>query len=127
MKRKKSDRKEKGLKKEVMVFRDMIGALYMEALKDGVISAEEKAILQQIEIGFKEYAKMVEIALEDGFISPIEADQLRKVQTKIMMSVANTAGADSIITDDEKALIKKLARYLLPQMSEINKSVIKKE
>ena len=114
-------------KSDVKDFRRMINNLYIETLKDRKITADEKALFNKIEIGYKEFSKTIGDAFDDGVRSSGEEEQIIKLQAKIMQSVIDTAITDNMITSDERIILKKLADHFLHQMSKIDQTSRKDE
>ncbi|MFW9997734.1 MAG: hypothetical protein ACFFD4_37185 [Candidatus Odinarchaeota archaeon] len=113
------------MNREIKHFREVINALYRIASRDGTITADERTLLREIENGFKEFSKTVGSALKDGILSSDEADQLIKIQAKIIKNLKNIAAADNKITDDERAILKELVDYFIHLVSKIDQAVRK--
>ncbi|MCY3414597.1 MAG: hypothetical protein INQ03_23310 [Candidatus Heimdallarchaeota archaeon] len=82
------------------------------ALKDGIVTPDEEAILQTVNIGIDEYFQYLDQAMEDDVIDFNEYTTLNGIAAKIVHQSEKTALLDGIVTHDEKQLIHKLTQLL---------------
>ncbi len=78
------------------------------ALKDDTITEEEWKMLEQVDTHYGHYDKEFKDAVSDGFITPDECKNLRKLRNIIYENTYKQALEDGVITDDEKNLLKEI-------------------
>jgi len=91
---------------------EYLKAVVKEAKKDGKVTQDEYNILQQLSIDVAEYTIALENAEEDGKIDLEEKKELLNLKDKLLENAKAVANQDEIITDEEAALLKKLAEIL---------------
>ena len=77
-----------------------------KAKEDGVITEDEKRLIETTEKNLKDYEKLVNLALEDGVITQDERNKLIDLEEKILADAYDTAKEDNALTLDEANLIK---------------------
>lgn len=82
------------------------------ALEDGVITLDERLLLQNISENYGEYHEFLEEAVEDGIIGDDEAETLREMRKKMYLEALQTAMRDGIISSDERAILAVLKKSL---------------
>jgi len=75
------------------------------AAKDGLITEEEKALIDFAEISLRKLQIELENAFADGIISETEESRLSELKNKIVDTVTDIANYDDIISKDEMAMI----------------------
>ncbi len=89
------------------------------AARDGIISIDEHAVLDQIQISMTEYTEKMKEALEDGIITLEEVDRLKKIKEKMIKDAFDVANIDNVITSDELLLLMNFVVTIeLPKPSE---------
>lgn len=96
-------------------FSEIMKKLFEKANEDGIVSAEEEAIISRAKIDLEKYVHMVEKAKEDGIIDLGESKQLEEFKHRILSNAGIIAAKDFKVTQDEKLLIKRLAELLTEQ------------
>lgn len=91
---------------------EYLKAVVREAKKDGKVTQDEYNILQQLSLDVAEYTIALENAEEDGKIDPEEKKELLDLKDKLLQNAKAVANQDDIVTDEEAALLKKLAEIL---------------
>ena len=94
------------------LFHETIKELFSVAKKDGVLTDQERAILDQVTVDVKNYTEALEEALADGIINDKETKKLTKLKEKIIKDAKKTANADGELDQDEKDLIKTISEVL---------------
>lgn len=92
--------------------RDLFNQLLQKAQEDNVISNEEQAILDKIELDVDKYEKLLKSALEDDVITQTEAKELTDFRANILDGAWVVADGDSIINSDEAVLLNLLLKLL---------------
>lgn len=91
---------------------DLYDLLLKKAKEDGIITSEEQAILDHVELEIEKYEKMVEEAMEDNVITEEESNQLKKQRSIMLEGAWVTADEDSVISQDEARLLNLLLKLL---------------
>ncbi|MHA2295519.1 MAG: MFS transporter [Candidatus Hodarchaeales archaeon] len=82
------------------------------ALEDGIITDEEQVLLDKIMDSILNYAQVLEEALEDGIITKNEEKSLLRAYNQISRDVHKIALHDTKISQDEMAILTKLANVI---------------
>lgn len=83
------------------------------ALKDGIITPEENKLISNIVLNVKTYSKMLDDALEDGYISKNEKISLFEGRIAIVERAYSIARNDSKITPDEANILKSIVSLVM--------------
>ena len=90
----------------------LFAKLLEKAREDGVITVEEQAILDQVQINIDDYEKLLSEALDDNIITEDEAKDLRNARAKMLDLAWITADRDAEINPDEAGLLNLLLNLL---------------
>ena len=82
------------------------------ALKDKIISEDEKSMILDMLMKLDEYELILTQALEDGILTEAEREQLIKVRTKIIVETRDKSIIGHEITEEEEELIERLAQII---------------
>ncbi len=86
--------------------------------KDGIITAEEKKVIESIEFSFRFYKQMLIDALEDGEISSNEMKMLEGMKERIIKEGYNVAELINGVSKDEmNLLISVMLSLKLPKVT----------
>ena len=91
----------------------------IKASKDGVISEDEKALIDVVTVDLATYYKALELALEDNIITKEEETQLDAIKENLIKKMHTITTADDKVTADERALIEKLASFMVDRRKEL--------
>ena len=91
---------------------EYLKAVVREAKRDGKVTTDEYDILKQLSFDVAEYTMALEAAEQDGTIDPSEKDRLLGLKSKLLDNAREVANADGIVTDEELALLEKIAEVL---------------
>lgn len=94
------------------IFEITMKELWKVAMKDGIITPQERDILEQVQIDADSYALMLEECLQDGTITKEEAAKLDYLKNLITDRAYVTATIDGKVDRDEGNLIAKLAEVI---------------
>lgn len=97
---------------EENLFQMTIRELMEAAQKDGVITSEEKDIIDQVRVDADSYNMMLEESLSDGTINDYEAEKLGDLKQMILDRAELIAKVDGELDNDEQQLLKKLSEIL---------------
>ena len=92
-------------------FDEIIIQLFQTAGEDGIVSSDEGAIIMKVKTDLKKYVEGVKEARQSDALLA-EAMQLEELKNSIIANAGIIAAEDYKITDDEKALIRKLLLML---------------
>lgn len=95
-----------------MGFPETIRELLKIAHNDGLLTMDEFTLISNVNVGLSDYEKHLEKAMEDGVIDNVEKVILRELKMKIYEKANVLVNADGIITDDEKALLVALSKFV---------------
>ena len=90
------------------------------ALEDGVITMEERLLLENISENYKDYQAALNEALVDGVIGDDEAEGLRELRKKIYSDALKTAMKSGAVSKDERGILEVLKKSL-----KLDKGVLK--
>ncbi len=82
------------------------------ALEDGVITPEERLLLENISENYREYHEALNEALVDGVIGDDEAEHLRDIREKMYSDALKIAMENGIMSKDENSILKVLKNLL---------------
>jgi len=82
------------------------------ALEDGVITTEERLLLENISENYKVYQTALEDAIVDGVIGDDEAERLRNLRIKIYSDALKMAFENGTMSKDENSILGVLKRSL---------------
>ena len=97
---------------------NVVRDLMVTANKDGVITDDEKALIDVVTVDLNMYQQALTDALKDGIITEEEQQKLDEIKDKILKHMYHVAGKDKKITADERALIEKIASYMIKEKNE---------
>ncbi|OLS28758.1 MAG: hypothetical protein HeimC2_04880 [Candidatus Heimdallarchaeota archaeon LC_2] len=100
------------MSEEESLFQLTIRELMEAAKKDGVITPEEKDIIDQVRVDADSYNMMLEESLTDGTINEQESERLNDLKQMIIDRAELIAKVDGEFDDDEQFLLKKLSDIL---------------
>lgn len=75
------------------------------AAEDGIITEDEKRLIQEIDFSLKIFKDQLNLALLDGIISEEEKETLLKLKDIIMNNALEVADEDKNISDDEMDIL----------------------
>ena len=102
---------------EESLFDIVMEELLEEALKDGVITEEERAIIDSFRVDLSSYQDILRRAQRDGVISGDEVRQLDTLRLQVSENARKVALSDEVVSDDEQALIRKFFDVMLKNRS----------
>jgi len=91
------------------LFQLTIRELMEAAMRDGVITPEEKDIIDQVRVDADSYNMMLEDSLTDGTINEQESERLNDLKQMIIDRAELFAKVDGEFDNDEQYLLKKLS------------------
>lgn len=94
------------------VFELTIRELMNAAKNDGIITPEEKDIIDQVRVDADSYSLILKESLSDGIIDSKEAERLDDLKQMIIERAELIARVDGALDTDEQNLIKKLSEIL---------------
>jgi tellurite resistance protein len=97
---------------------NLLTSLALVALDDGVITAEEKAILNQIKIDMQIFRDTIEQAEADGSITIEESKKLDEIKKQLLSNAYNITTNDHVISPDERKIMSKLIKILIHEKEE---------
>ncbi len=106
-------------KKPQELYEELIDDLVTKALEDGILTDDEAAIIDEVEIKLKEFYQYLEEALADNIMDKDETKKLKIMRSKILEDTWNVSNRDTIINKDEAELLKIIVK-LLKNISEID-------
>jgi len=92
--------------------RDVILLLFNKAEEDGLISEDEKQIIDSVEISVERYEKELEKSLEDGVLNEEEISLLSTLKKDVLLDAWDKAEDDWHLSRDEEKLIVLLQVFL---------------
>ena len=92
--------------------------LMITANKDGKITDDEKALIDSVSVDLNTYQQAVTKALEEGVITEQQQQSLDSIKDQILRNMYHVASKDKKITSDERALIEKIATYMIKDKKE---------
>ena len=92
--------------------RDVLLLLFNKAEEDGLISEDEKQIIDSVELSVERYEKELEKALEDGILTEDEIFLLVSLKKDILLDAWNKAEDDWQLSKEEEELIVLLQVFL---------------
>ncbi|MFV2014247.1 MAG: hypothetical protein ACC656_02375, partial [Candidatus Heimdallarchaeota archaeon] len=98
---------------------NLIRDVLIEAERDGTLSQDEKQLINSIKVDLPTYEDALKKAQEDNVITKEEENELNSIKERILQNVINLARKDDLVTDDERALIRKLAGYMANRREEL--------
>ncbi len=98
---------------------NVLRELMLEAKRDGKVTKDEEALIDSVAIDLATYHDALIQALEDHVIDKEEERHLEELKETILSKVYYIARLDEVITTDEKALIEKLAAYIIERRKEL--------
>lgn len=99
-------------KMETELLTQTIKQLMEIAEKDGIVTTEEREIIEQVKFDSDVYQLMLNDAYEDDVISEAERANLEKLKDMILQRAEIVANLDDVITEDEQNLLEKLSEVL---------------
>ncbi len=93
--------------------RQFIKKLHEIAMKDGVISDEEEALILSVISNYNRYTQTLEKAMINGDISENKKNELFNLRMIIMEDCYDTAREDLKISADEAILLKEICKIIL--------------
>lgn len=104
----------KDIEKEIKLnITNIVRDILVEAERDGKVTSEEKALIDSLKVDLPVYMEALAKAKEDNVITKEEERELEKIKDSIIHKVVLIARSDNQVTEDERALIKKLAAYMV--------------
>ncbi len=103
--------------KKLKLFKDAVERIIAKAKEDEIITKEEAEIIKITQENLVEFEKMVVDALEDGIITQEERNMLIDLEEKVMSDTYFKAIEDTVIDNDEMAMLKTLFHTLNPRQS----------
>lgn len=83
-----------------------------EALKDGSLTSDEKALIEKILVQVRAYGLALEDIIEDAIITIDEEKRLDYIREQLFDIVFTEAKKDGIITDEEYIILNVFKKYL---------------
>ncbi len=97
----------------------VIKKLAEKALADGVITEEEKAIINAAKFNFLILESFIKQALADGILDRKEWANIGFLESEVLRRAWEVAEADSVISEDEKALLDTLLHLIRSERKNI--------
>ncbi len=79
------------------------------ATSDKIVNSEEKALLHAINDGLHQYLKTI---LEHLGETPIDKDQITKMESNLISNCEKVAQSDGVISEDERILLDELKKLV---------------
>ena len=98
---------------------NLVRDLMVEAGKDREMTADEHTLIDAVSVDLDTYQEALDDALEDGVLSREEEQQLEAIKSDMLSKVCALASHDAVITRDERALIEKLAAYMVDHQDKL--------
>lgn len=98
---------------------NLVRDLLTEAYRDGKLTADERALIDMVSVDVGTYQEALEQALADGIVTEEEEAQLESFKKDMLSRVHFIARQDDVGTDDERALMRKLAAYMADHFDEL--------
>ena len=92
--------------------RDVIQLLFKKAEEDGIITKDEKQIIDSVELSVEHYEEELEKALEDGVLTEDEIYLLVSLKKDILIDAWDKAEDDWELSKEEEELIIVLQIFL---------------
>lgn len=92
---------------------NLLTSILLIALEDGVITEDEKAILNQIKLDMKSFRELIEKAEDDGVITNEEKQQIDELRKQLLKNAYNVTTSDHVITKDERAIMSTMIKLLV--------------
>jgi hypothetical protein len=92
--------------------KNLLHHLLVVAHEDEKVTEEEHKLLEGIISNFKDYIHLVDTALQDGIIDISEKKSLLTGREKMLDDAYQIASADTIISEDEYAILDKLVHII---------------
>ncbi|MHA2503827.1 MAG: hypothetical protein ACXAE3_13285 [Candidatus Kariarchaeaceae archaeon] len=83
-----------------------------EAKKDGILTDDEKQIIDIIQRHLWDVENEIELLVESGKNTPEMVEELTKMMHTIVLKAEEVANEDGQITEDEKSLLDTLDSYI---------------
>ena len=83
-----------------------------EAIKDGTLSRDEKALIQKIMVQVRAYGMALEDIIEDAVITLAEEERLDYIRKQLFDVVFAEAKKDGIVTEEEYRILNIFKKYL---------------
>jgi uncharacterized membrane protein YebE (DUF533 family) len=94
------------------IFELTVRSLIDAAKNDGIITPEEKDIIDQVKIDTDSYNLILNESLSDGVIDEQEAEKLADLKQMIIDRAELIAEVDGFLDEDEQFLLKTLSKVL---------------
>jgi len=94
------------------LFTETIKTLMEVAEQDGIVTKEEKEIIEQVKFDSDVYQLMLNDAYDDDVITEKELENLKKLKELILSRAEVIASLDDIVSEDEQNLLTKLSEVL---------------
>ena len=98
---------------------NLVRDLMVEANKDGIITDEERKLIDTVSVDLETYFDTLDHALEDNIITSEEEEKLEEIKENILKRTYVVARKDQIISEDEQKLMAKLASYMVDRRKEL--------
>ena len=98
---------------KITELQNILTQIFIQAEEDGIITKEEKELLNQIKIDLQEYNSLLKNALEDGVITEDEEKMLHQFKKKLLKSAYDLSRKDNLIDKDEREIISLLVKLLI--------------
>ena len=99
--------------KQFTELQNILTQIFILAEEDGIITKEERDLLNQIKIDLKKYNELLQQALEDDIITEEEQKTLHQFKKKLLKSAYDLSRKDNIIDRDEREIISLLVKLLI--------------
>ncbi len=101
--------------KRLELIRQALNKLWEKAKEDGVVTEDEKAIIDAVTESLEVYESVFDKAVEDNIITPEERNELLDLEEKMYSDSYFTAMRDNILTEEEALLLKTLMLTINPK------------
>ncbi len=92
---------------------NILTTIFIQAVQDGIITPEEKSLLDKIKIDMRKYKELLNTALEDGIITDDEEKALSDFRKRLLRSAYEISRKDHNIDRDEREIISLLVKLLI--------------
>lgn len=97
---------------------NLVKELFKKANEDGIVTDEERAILDGVELTLKDFDHRLKLAYQSGLFTEDELEELADFRHAAVATAWHVASADQKLSEDEQELIKHLKKLLLTLANE---------
>ncbi|MFX1513877.1 MAG: PRC-barrel domain-containing protein [Promethearchaeota archaeon] len=98
---------------------NVIRELLLVAFKDGILTDDERDLIEAIQVDLDTYEEALAQAKYDNVITLAEERHLEQLKERILRNTRYLALKDETITDEERELMEKLASFMVDRRKEL--------